>query len=276
MNTQKLTDKGTAMNTQTQTQTQTQTIRRIPRARKTVLKPVPINPPQAEEIKAEEIMAEEIKAEEIKAVPQAPTDSAIALVAALQSRQDYAGTIQDNMVAIVTRISQAPKTAQIVHDRDLPYIFSSHVKGDDLSRLAQWLAGFTPIRIRFDKDTGRFKDVSVSDTWIKTRKNLGMGIWDLTGLSLANWLSYKPEIRKAPSDPAIMRGLQALARETARIVDTKGTGLDKIIADILKSFDEDFNSMVWEARKGEKHKDYVKRWKAHQTELAREKKPLEK
>ena len=260
----------------TQTQTQTQTIRRIPRARKTVLKPVPINPPKAEEIKAEEIKAEEIKAEEIKAVPQAPTDSAVALVAALQSRQGYAGIIQDNMLAIVTRISQAPKPAQIVHDRDLPYIFSSHVKGDDLSRLAQWLAGFTPIRVRFDKDTGRFKDVSVSDTWIKTRKNLGMDIWDLTGLSLENWLSYKPEIRKAPSDPAIMRGLQALARETARIVDTKGTGLDKVRADILKAFEEDFNSMVWEARKGEKHKDYVNRWKEHQTELAREKKPLEK
>ena len=245
------------------------------------MKPVPINPPKAEEIKAEEIKAEEIKAEEIKAeeikpVPQAPTDSAIALVAALQSRQGYAGIIQDNMVAIVTRISQAPKTAQIVHDKDLPFIFSSHVKGDDLSRLAQWLAGFTPIRIRFDKDTGRFKDVSVSDTWIKQRKALGLGIWDLTGLSLENWLSYKPEIRKAPSDPAIMRGLQALARETARTIDTKGTGLDKLRADILKTFEEEFNNMVWEARKGEKHKEYVKRWMEHQTELAREKKPLEK
>ena len=237
------------------------------------MKPVPINPPK--EVKAEEVKAEEVKAEEVKAIPQV-TDSAIALVAALQSRQGYAGVIQDNMLAIVTRISQAPKPAQIVHDRDLPFIFSSHVKGDDLSRLAQWLAGFTPIRVRFDKDTGRFKDVSVSDTWIKTRKNLGMGIWDLTGLSLEDWLSYKPEIRKAPSDPAIVRGLQALARETARTIDTKGTGLDKLRADILKAFEEEFNNMVWEARKGEKHKEYVKRWMEHQTELAREKKPLEK
>ena len=174
------------------------------------------------------------------------------------------------MLAIVARISQAPKPAQIVHDKDLPYIFSAHVKGDDLSRLAQWLAGFTPIRIRFDKDTGRFRDVAVSDSWIRQRKALGLGIWDLTGLRLENWLSYKPEIRKAPSDPALVRGMNALAREAARTIDTGGFGLEKVKADILKMFEDGFDAMVWTARNTDKHKDYIRAWQDCQATKARE------
>lgn len=197
--------------------------------------------------------------------------TAVSVVNALNRRHISAGMVQDGLVAIVERLSKAEKVAEIRHDRDLPYIFATQIKGDDLSRLAQWLGGHTPIRVRFDKDTGRYKDVDISPTWVPARKKAGLPIWDLAGLRLEDWRLYKPENRRAPADPALTRGMMSLAREAARMLDTNPScSYTKVKDDITKLFEEQFLSMIMEVQRSDKHKEYVKAWQDCKAEKVRE------
>lgn len=189
---------------------------------------------------------------------------ATAIEKALLGRRDLAGGIGLAMVELLDTLRVcSPK--DIKESKALLRIFGTEVKGRDVSMLAQWVEAHTPIRVRFDEKTGRFDSVGWNKKRVSASKTnpLTAPAWDMAGLKATNWEDYTPENRKAVAKPDIQRGIDAVIREAARMLDTDETvTLAQIKQSIMEQLVDGLSANILAERDKEKHEQFLAKFQA--------------
>lgn len=178
------------------------------------------------------------------------------LIGSLKRRGAAALGAQQSMLELLRPMAEWSK-ADIREDEALKAVFEVELLGDDLSRMAQWISGHTPILIKWDEKTGRFAGLSVSPKRAKAAKNdpLAPPVWDFKGLETTSWVSYNPENRKKKGKPDMQRGADALVREAARAMEIDLMTVSAV-REFVDSLAKDFMSKVIEERDTERHEKW--------------------
>ncbi len=185
------------------------------------------------------------------------TKVAQSVIQALQDRNARAGFIQSLMIAHVVSLAQSdkPKLA-CVRDDTLNQIFSANIRGKDAKQLASWIEAFTPIRINFDKGTGRFTKLGWSDLSVKLAKDNGLALFRIDEMQSNRWTEYDAKQGRAKATPAMERSILALVREMARGIDVGAfTQEDAVgmVQDAMRGID----TRIEEVRRTEGHQSFV-------------------
>ena len=182
-----------------------------------------------------------------------------AVTTALANRSGKALAIQTAMVGLIEPMV-AWGAKEIKEDLALNSIFKLEIRGDDVSRLAQWVEEFTPVKVKFDKDTGRFTGFGWNQRKIDLARKDPIAnppAWDLAGARESLWTEFTPVNRKLKAKPDIKRGMDAAVREIARAIDLGlvdwGTVKTAIAARMVDGIAEETTKMM----DTESHKDWI-------------------
>ena len=110
-------------------------------------------------------------------------------------------------VALVRDLEGMSKKDAKVHPA-LEFLFKNSPKGMDRGTLAAWFKAYTPLRIRFEGETGHFKGIG----WAK------QGKWDVDGAIENPWYTVDPERTRNLRKPDIAKKLAQVIREAAKLV----------------------------------------------------------
>jgi len=197
------------------------------------------------------------------------TPLAQAILSALMTRNEQAGIIQASFIDLVEVLgtSVQPKIAVLKNDT-LQQVFSANLRGEDSKRIAAWLSGFTPIKVVFSAETGRFEKVTWSATRVKACKVDGTALFDIAGMKAVLWSEFDPTSGRAKATPEIEKGLSALFKVFARGIDG-----EVFTAEDARKFLEtalhEFNERVETARESQTHEEWVETFKAERTAAKR-------
>lgn len=187
-----------------------------------------------------------------------------AVTNALKNRSTDAETIQVEMVGYIRAVSTLSKSA-LKGDKVLTDIFSLDVKGPDRLKLAGWIEACTPIRVRFDKDTGKFQDIAWSDRHVKACKDAGIPTFDLAKLERSRWDMFDPKAGKLAADPRLQRGIDALLREMTRSLDTGMSSLPDMLRTLKDALTaENLAASMETIREQQGHLDFMASWTTKQ------------
>jgi hypothetical protein len=169
------------------------------------------------------------------------TPLAQAILSALMTRNEQAGIVQASFIDLVEELAKAiqPKIAVLKNDT-LQQVFAANLRGEDSKRIAAWLEGFTPIRVMFSKETGRFEKVTWSAARVKNCKLDGNALFDIAGMKAVLWAEFDPTAGRAKATPEIEKGLAALFKVFARGIGGEVFSTDtarKIMGEALREFD---------------------------------------
>ena len=193
-----------------------------------------------------------------------------AITTALQGRTKDAETIQVQMVGYIKAISTLSK-AILKNDPVLTAIFGLDIKGPDRLKLAGWIEACTPIRVRFDRDTGKFQDIAWSDRHVKACKDSGVPTFDMARLESARWDMFDPKAGKLASDPRLQRGIDALIREMTRSLDTGMASLPDMVRTLKEAMTAENLAASMETVRGQQgHIDFLDSWNLKQALAKRE------
>lgn len=185
------------------------------------------------------------------------TPMAQAILAALMARNEQAGIVQSAFIDLleVLGTSFQPKVAVLKNDT-LQQVFSANLRGEDSKRIAAWLGGFTPIKVVFSADTGRFEKITWSAARVKNCKIDGTALFDVAGMKAVLWTEFDPTSGRAKSAPEIERALKALFRDLARGIDAgvfPAGDARKLIETAVHEFDDRLDT----ARDEKNHEKWV-------------------
>ena len=192
------------------------------------------------------------------------TPLAQAILTALMARNEQAGIIQASFIGLVEEIAKAiqPKIAVLKNDT-LQQVFAANLRGEDSKRIASWLAGFTPIKVMFSQETGRFEKITWSAARVKNCKIDGASLFDVAGMKAVLWTEFDPTAGRAKATPEVEKGLAALFKVFARGVDGevfRAEDARKIMESAIREFDERLET----ARSVSTHDEWVETFKAEQ------------
>jgi hypothetical protein len=197
------------------------------------------------------------------------TPLAQAILSALMTRNEQAGIVQAAFIDLSEELAKAiqPKVA-VVTNTTLRQVFEANLRGEDSKRIAAWLDGFTPIRVMFSKETGRFEKVAWSAARVKNCKVDGTALFDLAGMKAVLWTEFDPTAGRAKATPEIEKGLSALFKVFARGIDGevfRAEDARKIMECALREFHE----RVETARESQTHEEWVDTFKAERVAAKR-------
>jgi hypothetical protein len=197
------------------------------------------------------------------------TPLAQAILSALMTRNEQAGIVQASFIDLVEELAKAiqPKIAVLKNDT-LQQVFAANLRGEDSKRIAAWLEGFTPIRVMFSKETGRFEKVTWSAARVKNCKLDGNALFDIAGMKAVLWAEFDPTAGRAKATPEIEKGLSALFKVFARGIDG-----EVFTAEDARKFLEtalhEFNERIETIREMETHDEWVETFKAERVAAKR-------
>ena len=199
----------------------------------------------------------------------ARTPLAQAILSALMTRNEQAGIIQASFIGLVEEFARAiqPKIA-VLKDATLNQVFSANLRGEDSKRIAAWLGGFTPIRVMFSKETGRFEKVTWSAARVKACKVDGASLFDVAGMKAVLWTEFDPTAGRAKATPEIEKGLAALFKVFARGIDGE-VFTPENARKFLETALHEFNERVETARESQTHDEWVETFKAERAAAKR-------
>jgi hypothetical protein len=185
------------------------------------------------------------------------TPLAQAILSALMTRNEQAGIIQASFIGLVEELAKAiqPKIA-VLKDATLNQVFSANLRGEDSKKIAAWLGGFTPVKVVFSQETGRFEKVTWSAARVKNCKIDGTALFDVAGMKAVLWTEFDPTSGRAKSAPEIERALKALFRDLARGIDAgvfPAGDARKLIETAVHEFDDRLDT----ARDEKNHEKWV-------------------
>jgi hypothetical protein len=185
------------------------------------------------------------------------TPLAQSIIAALMTRNEQAGIVQSAFVDLIEVLAttSAPKVA-VVTNTTLRQVFEANLRGEDSKRIAAWLGGFTPIKVVFSQETGRFDKIAWSAARVKNCKADDVPLFDVAGMKAVLWTEFDPTSGRAKSAPEIERALKALFRDLARGIDAgvfPAGDARKLIETAVHEFDERIDS----AREEKNHEKWV-------------------
>ena len=185
------------------------------------------------------------------------TPLAQAILAALMTRNEQAGIVQASFIELIEVLAttSAPKVA-VVTNTTLRQVFEANLRGEDSKRIAAWLGGFTPIKVVFSADTGRFEKITWSAARVKNCKADDVPLFDLAGMKAVLWTEFDPTSGRAKSAPEIERALKALFRDLARGIDAgvfPAGDARKLIETAVHEFDDRLDT----ARDEKNHEKWV-------------------
>jgi len=197
------------------------------------------------------------------------TPLAQAILAALMTRNEQAGIIQASFIDLVEELARAiqPKIAVLKNDT-LQQVFSANLRGEDSKKIAAWLNGFTPIRVMFSKETGRFEKVTWSAARVKACKVDGTALFDTSGMKAVLWSEFDPTSGRAKAIPEIEKGLSALFKVFARGIDGEVFTAEEA-RKFLETALHEFNDRVETIREMETHEEWVETFKAERVAAKR-------
>lgn len=174
--------------------------------------------------------------------------------------------IQSAMLRILDSLREAG-AREVCEDVQLLKVFQSDTSGRIRSQLGYWVETYTPIRIKWERTkegqkTGRVDGLKLA------RKG---GEWNLSGAKVNPWYEVDaPYAEKALSKPDVERGIKAVIREVARLIDVDSTvTLADIKAMVAKEIVDNFAARVLEEQANEKHQEWVKRFEKERAEAER-------
>jgi hypothetical protein len=197
------------------------------------------------------------------------TPLAQAILSALMTRNEQAGLVQSAFIDLVEVLgtSVQPKIAVLKNDT-LQQVFSANLRGEDSKRIAAWLAGFTPIKVVFSADTGRFEKVTWSAARVKNCKIDGTALFDVAGMKAVLWSEFDPTAGRAKATPEIEKGLSALFKVFARGIDGE-VFTPEDARKIMECALREFNERVETARESQTHDEWVDTFKAERAAAKR-------
>lgn len=198
------------------------------------------------------------------------------VVRGLHKRSVQAGGVQHEMLKILeaAEIKAAEKGGPRAIEQSPIWarMFGVEVTGDDISRLSQWVEEHSPIRVKFDPITGLFDRVKFNNKAVNAAKTdpFAPRPWRLDVARKIMFTDYKKETRKAKAAPTLKRGIDAVIREAARMIDTDPTAtLESIRAEIEKALIVELSERILKERESDKHEDWVDTYMAEQEARAR-------
>jgi hypothetical protein len=185
------------------------------------------------------------------------TPLAQSIITALMTRNEQAGIVQSAFVDLIEVLATSvqPKVA-VVTNTTLRQVFEANLRGEDSKRIAAWLGGFTPIKVVFSQETGRFEKITWSAARVKHCKADDTPLFDVAGMKAVLWTEFDPTSGRAKSAPEIERALKALFRELARGIDAgvfPAGDARKLIETAVHEFDDRIDS----ARDEKNHEKWV-------------------
>jgi hypothetical protein len=188
----------------------------------------------------------------------------------LKNRAVAAGAVQHNMLhllELVQSIAVEKGGAKQVEQLGVwDQIFGLELTGDDVSKVAQWVEEHTPLRVKFDTKTAKFLKVKVDSKAVNAAKFDPLADpWRLSQATKIMWTDYTKETRKAKALPSVQRGIDAVIREAARLIDVDSTvTLDEIKAQIEKELVKKLSENIIKECGKASHEEFVEKFKSEQ------------
>ena len=184
----------------------------------------------------------------------------------LNNINDDAAWIQSQMLELLAPMQDMFKK-DIIHDPALNAVFCISIQGTVRAKLAEWVETFTPIKLKYDRDS----------RGVRTGKVLGLTIpkknpkpWNLEQAAQTPFIDYTRTSIKGLAKPKLSAALDNVVKVVARMYDTSDDlSIDQIKEIVQAKLVDGLAANVLEHKMKESHVEWVIRYHTEREEAKR-------